>query len=180
MVKLSTLKNSKGRLKLFRNKKGISTLYVIIFLSIALPTMIFFTVDFPLMMATNRKVKATLDNAASTAILQIDETKASSGVLYIDEVESKKMAGRVIKETFVLSDDYSTKKGSLIVDTPTVDIVVFNNVKSTIYHNTLNGKFAINNPSVLVYAEVPVKGSFFRHSKKTIKYTAIAQVQFKK
>lgn len=178
MVNFNILKN-KRRKRLLKNKKGISTIYVIVFLAIALPIMVFFTVDFPLMMATNRKVKATLDNAASTAILQIDETKASNGELFIDEVEAKKMAGRIIKETFVLNDDYSIKEGSLIVDTPTVNIVVFNNVKNTIYYDTLNGKFAINNPSVLVYAEVPVKGSFFSHSKKTIKYTAIAQVQFK-
>lgn len=165
--------------KYFKSQKGITTIDTIVFLSIALPIMIFFTVDFPLMMATNRKVKATLDNAASTAILQIDETKVSQGELYIDEVESKKMALKVITETFNLNNDLTLKENSIIADTPIIDVVVINNVANTKYYDTSNGRFEIKNPSVLIYGEVPVRGTFFSHSPKTIKYTAVAQVQFR-
>lgn len=167
-------------LKYFKNTKGFTTLYVILFLAFFIPIMFFFTIDLPQAMSMNRKAKATLDNATSTAILQIDEVKASQGILSINSQEAKNIANKVISETFLLNDDLSIKDGSLLVDKPIITITVINDAKATPTYSTPNGTFKIENPSVVIYGEIPVKGGFFNFTQKTIKHTSIAQVQFRK
>ena len=166
--------------KYIKNSKGFVTIYVIMFLAVFLPVMFFFTIDLPHFMSMNRKAKGTLDNATSTAILQLDESKASQGILQIDEAEAKKMALKVISETFNLNEDLTTNEDSLIVNKPNIQIVVINDVASIPNYTTPNGTFYFKNPSVLIYGEIPVKGNFFNFTEKTIKYTSIAQVQFRK
>lgn len=163
----------------YRNSRGFTTIYVIVFLAIFIPIMFFFTVDLPHFMVMNRKAKGALDNASSTAIVQIDESKASQGIIQINEKDAKEIALEVIKETFILNDDLTVNENSLISNKPNVNIIVINDVKKVPSYTTPNGTFYFENPSVLIYAEIPVKGNFFNFEERTIKHTAIAQAKFK-
>lgn len=165
--------------RLFKNKKGFMSIYVIIALSVFVPISLFVSIDMPYMMTMNRKIKNTLDNASSTAITCINEEMASRGVININSSEAEAMAKRVIKESFGLEDDLSVNKNSLISDAPTVTIKVINNPTAEPTYKTPNGNFNIQNPSVIIYAEVPVQAKFLRMAKPVIKYTAISQAQFK-
>lgn len=166
--------------KYIKNNKGFTAIYVILFLAIFMPFMFFLTVDLPHFMSMNRKIKSTLDNATSTAVTRINEAKASSGVLEISEQEAKDIAMKVIIETFNLNDDLSLTDKSLIDNKPDIEIVVVNNISSTPTYTSPNGTFYILNPSVIIYGEVPVKARFFKVIEKNIKYTSIAEVQFRK
>ena len=162
------------------NSKGFMSIYLILFLAVFIPIMFFLVIDLPQFMAMNRKAKGALDNASSTAITRINEDKTTEGILEINETEARNIAKKVIVETFNLNDDLTVNENSSIPDTPKIEILIVNNPNERPYHETPNGKFYFKNPSVLIYAEIPVEASFFKFAKKTIKYTSVSQVQFKK
>lgn len=168
--------NIKKRLK---NKKGFVSIYVIIGLAVLLPFMFFVSIDMPNHMSMNRKIKNTLDNAVSTAITCLDETSVTNGSLVINTQEAEARAKEVIKKSFGLNDDMTVNENSLISDTPTIRFKVINNPNAEPTYSTPNGEYTIKNPSVIIYAEIPVKGLFLYKTEVTIKHTAISQVQFK-
>lgn len=161
-----------------KNKKGFMSIYAIVMLAVLIPIMFFLTIDLPYMMRMNRTLKNALDNATSTAITYLNESKISQGVLEIDVDESNKVIKKIIQEYFYLNDDLTINENSLIDGTPKVEIQVINNAIGQRI-DTPNGGTIINNPSVIVYAEFPVKAKFYGVTK-TIKHTSVAQVQFKK
>lgn len=165
--------------RFFKNKKGFISIYVIIALAVFLPISLFISIDMPYMMTMNRKIKNTLDNASATAITCINESSASSGIIQINTIEAEKTAKKVIQESFGLEDDLSVNKHSLITEAPTITVKVINNPTLEPTYKTLNGTFNIKNPSVIVYAEIPVQAKFLTMAKPVVKYTAISQAQFK-
>lgn len=165
--------------KLIKNKKGFMSIYVIIGLAVFLPIMLFVSIDTPYMMTMNRKIKNTLDNASATAITCINETSASSGLIQIEVAEAERMAKKVIQESFGLNEDLTVNSNSLIAINPKITIKVINNPTIEPTYTTLNGVFEIKNPSVIIYAEIPVQAKFMTSAKPIVKYTAISQAQFK-
>lgn len=161
-----------------KNKKGFMSIYVIVMLAVLIPIMFFLTIDLPYMMRMNRTLKSALDNATSTAITNLNESKISQGILEIDVDEANKIIKKVIQEYFYLNDDLTINENSLIDGTPKVEIQVINNAIGQRI-DTPNGGTIIKNPSIIVYAEFPVKAKFYGITK-TIKHTSVAQVQFKK
>lgn len=165
--------------KIIKNKKGFMAIYVIIGLSVFLPLALFVSIDMPYMMTMNRKAKSTLDNASATAITCINESQASHGVIQINSSEAEKMAKKVIQESFGLNDDLSPNSNSLLKEKPTITVKVINNPTLEPTYTTLNGTFNISNPSVIIYAEIPINAQFLSKAKATVKHTAISQAQFK-
>lgn len=165
--------------KIIKNKKGFIAIYVIIGLSVFLPLSLFVSIDMPYMMTMNRKIKSTLDNASATAITCINEDMASHGVIQINSSEAEKIAKKVIQESFGLNDDLSPNQYSLLQEKPNITIKVINNPTLEPTYTTLNGEFKINNPSVIIYAEIPVYTKFMPNAKSIVKHTAISQAQFK-
>lgn len=165
--------------KLIKNKKGFMTIYVIIGLAVFLPIVFFVSIDMPYLMTMNRKIKNTLDNASATAVTCLNETSISSGVIQIDKMEAERMAKKVIQESFGLNSDLTVNNNSLLQENPNITIKVINNPTLEPTYTTLNGKFNISNPSVVIYGEIPVRTKFISMAKPVIKYTAISQVQFK-
>lgn len=164
---------------IFKNKKGFVAIYVIIGLSVFLPLSLFVSIDMPYMMTMNRKAKATLDNASATAITCINESQASHGIIQINSSEAEKMAKKVIQESFGLNDDLTPNANSLIKEKPVVTVKVINNPTAEPTYTTQNGTFKISNPSVIIYAEIPVYAQFLSKAKAVVKHTAISQAQFK-
>lgn len=160
----------------FKNTNGYVSIYVIVILAILIPFMFFLTIDLPYYMRMNRTVKNAVDNATSTAITYLDESAISSGNLVINENEARRIVKKVIKEYFYLNDDLTVNENSLIPNTPTINIEIINNPTGQIVY-TQNGGTKINNPSVVVYVEIPVEGKFFKVTK-SIKHTAVSQVKF--
>ena len=160
-----------------KNKQGFVSIYAIIMLAVLIPFMFFVAIDLPYYYRMNRNTKNALDNATSTAITCLDETYMANGRLYIDESEATKRAYDVIKEYYYLNDDLTPKENSLITEKPTINIQVINQANGQIVE-TANGTTTITNPSVVIYAEIPITGKFFTITKK-IKHTAVSQVQFK-
>lgn len=165
--------------KILNNKKGFMAVYVIIGMSILLPFMFFVSIDMPYYMTMNRKVKNTIDNAGATAITCLDERGITNGQLIINPNEAEKQAKKIIQLSFGLNDDLTVNQNSLIADAPTIQFKVINNPNLEPTYSTPNGEFKIKNPSVIVYAEVPVSGQFFGKHQVKIKHTAISQVKFK-
>lgn len=164
--------------KVIKNRKGFISIYVIIALAVLLPLILFVSIDIPYMMTMNRKIKNTLDNSASTAITCINEEMASAGDIDISGFEAEIMAKKIISESFGLEDDLSVNENSLIAGKPKVTVKVINNPTNVPKYKTPNGEFKISNPSVIVYAEVPVQGKFLKMAKPIIKHTSISQAQF--
>lgn len=161
-----------------KNKKGFMSIFVIMMLAVLIPIMFFLTIDLPYMMRMNRTLKNSLDNATSTAITYLNEDKISQGLLEINTNEASAVVKKVVKEYFYLNDDLTTNEDSLIDEKPILQIQVINNPTGQ-QIDTPNGGTVINNPSIVVYAEFPVKAKFTGITK-SIKHTSVAQVKFKK
>ena len=164
---------------LLKNKEGFTAIYIILVMSVLLPIMLFVFIDLPHLMTMDRRADNVIENASATAITYINKSKASNGVLYINEDEAKKKAMQIIAQTYNLNDDLSLNEHSTLSAPPKIDIEVINNpsVKDSI--TTPNGTFAIKNPSVVIYGEIPVNGLIWKYAKLTAKHTGISQVQFR-
>lgn len=162
------------------NKKGINTINTILLMAVIFPIFLFLSIDFPHILAMNRRVKAVLDNSASTAITEINNSKTPEGILEINPDQAKTTVNRVIATSLKLNQDLTPNKSSLIIDTPAVTTTIINDPVANPTFVSKNGSFPIKNPSVAVYAEVPVRCLVFGNRTIILKYTAIAQVQFKK
>lgn len=161
------------------NKHGITTINTIILMAVIFPIFLFLTVDFPHMIAMNRRVKSVLDNSASTAITEINDNKTPLGILEIDKDKAVETVNKIVATSLKLNSDLTPNRESLIIDTPTISTTVINNPSKNPTFVSKNGSFPIKNPSVAVYAEVPVRCLVFGNRTITLKYTSIAQVQFK-
>lgn len=162
-----------------KNKNGFMSILIILILSFLIPFTLFIVIDLPYAMTMNRKIKNTLDNAASTAVTCVREELLSDGIIEIKEEEAIYQAERVIIESFYLNDDLSSSEKSLIGNDMKLDIKVFNHPDIDTVYKTENGTFKLKNASVLIYAEVPVKLKVLGLIMPKIKYTAISQAQFK-
>ena len=67
------------------SKRGAVSVYIVLTLTFLLPMFIFLTVEFPHLTNTHRRLKNSIDNAASSAILCLDESQLSLGNIIVSE-----------------------------------------------------------------------------------------------
>ncbi|WP_144536490.1 cobalt ABC transporter permease [Bacillus thuringiensis] len=163
---------------ILKNKKGVTTVYVILVVSALLPLILFLSIDVPHYLDSSRKIKNTLDNASSSAITFLNDQKISEGVLEVDKQVAEAMIKKIIKNDLSLDDNYNPLKGSIISKKPIIKTYVINNPKGIETVSTPIDNVKVNNTSVVIYAEVPVKGLFFTFNEVTMRKVAVSQARF--
>ncbi|WCK57687.1 cobalt ABC transporter permease (plasmid) [Aneurinibacillus sp. Ricciae_BoGa-3] len=165
--------------KFWKNKKGFISIYMILWMSVLIPILMFTAIDLSHYIYEGVHLKAVTDNAAASAVTQIKEDLVPQGILQIDETRATNVANQVIKDDVLLNDDYSPKTHSDLRDKATVNVYVVNTTSDTGYDfATPAGTVKIYKPSVVVYAKYPVNGLFYTNANVNIERVGVSQVQF--
>lgn len=162
-----------------KNKKGFVSIVVILFLAILIPFLWFLTIDLPPLMKANRDIKNAFDNAAATAVTQINDEMLASGKIFINEEEAIAKAKEVLINTYNLTQNLtSSDKNTSLINISNLEITVINDVENNPTFTTKNGTYTIKNPSVVVYGEATIKTNT-TNRLITFKHTGISQALFK-
>lgn len=162
------------------DKKGVTSIFTILWLAVLFPFLMFVVIDISHYTYEIIHLKAVTDNAAASAVTQIDESLVPQGVLQIDPTEATQVAETTLQTDLNLNSDWTPKDNSIFSGTPTVKINVVNVTSPTgINYPTPVGNLTIYHPSVVIYAEYPLHGLFFQADHVTIQKVGVSQVQFK-
>lgn len=165
--------------RFLNNKKGFISIYMIMWMAVLIPILMFVTVDLSHYVYENIRVKTVTDNASASAITQINESLVPQGILAIDEVEAEKVALQIIKHDLHLNNDFTPKDGSPLMEAPQIQVHILNITDKDGYDfQTPAGTVKIYNPSVVVYGSYPVKGLFYNNGV-VMQKVGVSQVQFK-
>ena len=162
------------------NKKGFTSIYTILWMAVLFPLLMFTVIDGTHYAYEVIHLKAVTDNAAASAVTQIDTTLIPQGVLQIDTANASSVATTILQTDLNLNSDWTPKDNSIFSGTPTVKIDVVNVTSPTgVTYSTPIGNLTIYHPSVVIYAQYPIKGLFFQSDQVTIQKVGVSQVQFK-
>ena len=166
--------------KFKNNKKGFLSLFTIIMLSVLLPFLIFVFVTFTNMIQNVIYFKNVSDNAASSAVVLLNETKLQDGILYINETQAIARAKEVIAKELNLDADLSPNENSKVYEKPNVEVLVYNDVPTEGLEimTRFGKKIKVYKPSVIVVAEYPTLNITKSDIYPTIKNVGVAQTQF--
>jgi hypothetical protein len=164
--------------KLFRDKRGFISIYMILWMSVLIPFLLFVFIDVSHYVYEGIHLKAITDNAAASAVTRIKEDLVSEGVLEIDENQAEEVALNIIRNDLHLKNDFTPKSNSLLKEKPKIEVYVLNITSKDGYDfETPAGTVKIYNPSVVVYGKYPVKGLFYNNGV-VIQRVGVSQVQF--
>ena len=165
--------------RFLKDKKGFISIYMILWMTVLIPILLFVTVDLSHYVYENVRVKTVTDNASASAVTQINESLVPQGILEIDEVEAEKVALQIIKHDLHLNNDFTPKEGSPLMQAPQVQVHIVNITDESGYDfETPAGIVKIYKPSVVVYGAYPVKGLFYNNGV-VMQKVGVSQVQFK-
>lgn len=166
-------------MRFVKNKKGFISIYMILWMSVLIPILMFVFVDVSHYVYEGVHLKAVTDNASASAVTQIKEDLVPEGILEINETNAEAVALKIIKHDLLLNDDFTPTENSALKEKPTIQINVVNVTSQSGYEfPTPAGTLKIYKPSVVIYGEYPVKGLFY-NNQVTIKRVGVSQVQFK-
>lgn len=156
-------------LKKIRDRKGYTSIIILLFLAYLLPFLLFFFVEMNYLYGMKDTFQGYNDAAASAAVMQMEAEPKKDGYIVIDEVEAKNTVKKLFKENFGLNDDLTVNSQSLIKSDPMIKVYVVN-------HNPLdeaeefvtdeNYVYTITKSTVIVYSEVEPNGIFFNRFVK--------------
>lgn len=166
--------------KSLKNKKGFISIYMILWLAVLIPFFLFFFMDFTHYVAEHIHLKSITDNASASAVTQLNQELIKYGTLEIDSEKAKDVAKSIIVKSLNLNDNYSIKnEKNVLSEAPTIDIQIVNSYsESGLEHTTPLGTVKTYKPSVIIYAEYPVRGLFFG-KVVNVKKVGVSQVQFR-
>jgi hypothetical protein len=165
--------------QLWKNKKGFISIYMILWMAVLIPILMFVFVDVSHYVYEGIHLKAVTDNASASAITQIKEDLVPQGILEIDEIPAENIALQVIKHDLLLNEDLTPKENSSLKEKPTIQVHIVNVTSETGFDfETPIGIVKIYKPSVVIYAEYPVKGLFYNNGV-VLQKVGVSQVQFK-
>ena len=162
-----------------KNKKGFITIYMILWMAVLIPFFLFIFMDITHYASESIHLKGITDNASASAVTQINNDLVKYGTLEIDGAKAEKVALNIIAGSLNLFDDLSLKSDvNVLKSPPTVNVQVVNSYSDlgTVV-TTPAGDIKIYKPSVIVYAEYPVRGVFFG-TTVVMKKIGVSQVQF--
>jgi len=165
--------------KLWKDKGGFMSLYMIMWMSVLIPALLFLFIDISHYVHQNVQLSSVTNNASASAVTKIREELVPKGILEINESEANKVVEEIIQHDLQLNKDFSPMKGSSLLDKPVIQVYIVNAVPPTGTEvNTPAGIVPIKKPSVVVYAKYPVKGMFFNNSVEMEKI-GVSQVKFR-
>ncbi|PLS15027.1 cobalt ABC transporter permease [Bacillus sp. M6-12] len=166
--------------RFIKNKKGFVSIYMILWMAVLIPILYFTFIDVSHYVYEKGHLKSVTDNASASAVTQIKEDLVPQGILEIDEASAEKVAMDILKHDLLLNDDLTPKENSVLKSKPTIQVNIVNiTSESGFDFDTPAGKVKIYKPSVVIYAEYPVKGLFYYKSGVMMKTVGVSQVQFK-
>ncbi|MFJ8528559.1 cobalt ABC transporter permease [Bacillus sp. NPDC094106] len=164
--------------QLLKNKKGVTSVYVILFVSALLPLLLFLCIDVPHYLDSSRKIKNVLDNASSSAITRIQDDKLPKGIIELNPEEAKEIIDKIIQHDLFLDEEFNPKKGSIVSGKPKIETHFVNNPDEITEVSTPIDNVKVNHTSVVIYAEIPVNGLFFKFNEVKMKKVAVSQARF--
>lgn len=162
-----------------KDKRGFISIYMIMWMAVILPILMFVSVDVSHYVYETIHLKAVTDNASASGVTQIKEDLVPDGILEIDEVKAEEVALKILKHDLLLNDDFTPKENSSLKEKPTIQVHVVNITSENGFDfETPVGIVKIYKPSVVVYAEYPVKGLFYNNGV-VLQKVGVSQVQFR-
>ena len=162
------------------NEQGFTSIYVIILMTVLLPFVIFVFVTFSHMVQNTIYFKNLSDNAASSAVVCLNEQKLQDGIVFINEEEAIAKAKTVIANELNLNPDLTVNSNSKIKENPNITISVYNDVpeEGRVITTSLGKDIKIFKPSVVVVAEYPTLKITNVNATGTIKNIGVAGAEF--
>jgi hypothetical protein len=162
-----------------KDKRGFISIYMILWMAVLIPILMFVFVDVSHYVYEHVHLKAVSDNASASAVTQIKEDLVPQGILEIDEVSAEKVALDIIKHDLLLNNDLTPTENSPLKEKPTIQVHIVNITSESGYDfETPAGTVKIYKPSVVVYGAYPVKGLFYNNGV-VLQKVAVSQVQFR-
>lgn len=182
------LKQKSNLKTLLRSKKGAISIYVVISLTFLLPMFIFLTIEFPHLTNNHRRLKNSIDNAASSAILCLDEDQLSLGRITITESCATTVTKKILAHNYGLNENtLEPLPHSQLLETPRVVVRVVNNPTGTVRVRMPDESLSdaekfddvyVRETSVVIYVEMKFKSIFFKSFQPTIRQVGSAQSSF--
>lgn len=176
------------RKRFSQDSKGSIALYVILCFSIILPMLIFVAVDLPYAVNFHRKLKNTLDNAASSAVLCLNETELAYNRIVLEEACVEEVVYKMLAYDLRLhSGTLDPLEGSYLTEKPTLVIRVINEPETRTQvrlpdQDALDGSeyqdIYLDETGVAIYFEMKLNGIFFNAYHPVIKHATSAQSRF--
>lgn len=162
------------------NKKGFISIYVILWMVVLFPLLMFISIDFTHFIHINNQLKDLTDNLSASAVTLLNEDEIPKGVLNIKENEANKIINKIVKNELKLNDDLTPTENSILISEPNIETKIVNEVPSSGISVTLkNGDtIKVKNPSVIVSADYPVHGLFFKNMIIHFNKIGTSQVRF--
>lgn len=164
-----------------KKKDGFMSVVSIIFGASLLLTFMWLMVDLTYYAQQNRSTKNILDNATASAVTRVDENTLGSGNIKFKKAEAEKVAMDILRRDLFLDNEYNPLPQSPLKSAPEVKIYVVDDI------NSPGGKVVdvsgiknirVKNPSVIIYAKLPLKGIFFKNIGPTFQHISASQVSY--
>lgn len=155
--------------KKLKERKGYSTIIIMLFLANLLPFLLFYFVEMNYLYGMKDMFQGYNDAAASAAAMQLEAESKKDGIIVLDEVEGRNTVTQLFKENFGLNDDLSVNGHSLVKDDPIIKVYVVNHDpldEAEEFVTDENYVYTVTKPTVIVYSEVEPKGIFFNRFVK--------------
>lgn len=164
-----------------KEKKGFISIVSIILGSSLFISFMWLTMDLTYYIQQNRSTKNILDNASASAVTRVNESTLGSGNIKFIESEVKEMAMAILKGDLFLDDNNNPLPQSPLRNAPEIEILAIDNVDRVNGTNvSVAGVKTINvkNPTVIVYAKLPIKGLFIKDVGATFTHISASQVSY--
>lgn len=163
-----------------KDKRGTVTIYVLLTMIVLVPTLLFASMELPSTLIQHRKLKNTIDNAASSAASRIIENQLHFGIIEIDANLAEHTAKRIIAQDYKLDPvTLEPLEDSIVSEAPTIQIQVINSPpKEGIKLTFPTQELLVENTSVVIYIEMKINGIFFKFYNPIIKHLGSTQAMF--
>ena len=164
-----------------KKKDGFMSVVSIIFGASLLLTFMWLMVDLTYYAQQNRSTKNILDNASASAVTRVNELTLGSGNIQFNKKEAEKVAMDIIKGDLFLDDNYNPLPQSPLKEAPTVNVYVVDNITEPggrVIDVSGIKNIRVKNPSVIIYAKLPLKGIFFKNLGPTFQHVSASQVSY--
>ena len=164
-----------------KNKDGFISVVAIILGATLFISFLWLTLDLSYYVQQNRSTKNILDNASSSAVTRVDESTLGSGDIKFLRNEVEEMAMSIIRNDLFLDENNNPLPQSPLREKPEIQVLVVDNVDRE-YGTRVDvagvKNMRVKNPSVIIYAKLPIKGLFLQGIGPTFQHISASQVSY--
>lgn len=171
--------------KIFNKKEGFISIVGIIMGASLFISIMWVMMDLAYYAQQNRSTKNILDNASASAVTMIDETTLGTGNIKFLRTEAKNVAMTIIRNDLFLDNNNIPLENSPLREAPFIEVYVIddnidkkNGTPVQIGRGNSVKTLNVKNPSIIIYAELPVKGIFLRNKGPKFTHISASQVTY--